>query len=189
MLQRACPTAKNLVLSGSRQCMHNRVRAELMHDCCFRVVIAVRAEHNQKLQVSSRKWQTHAQQAQQRHLPTQFGSKSGWWQQSCRHAAASLAVVSGAGLVVQCMAADSQTITEKVEHHAIQCVHASTTSVCAVLSSNTVLTVIWLMQATGVTFPLVNKFWQGESYRCMGAGVRTKKVAFVNVKVGIVQCF
>ena len=39
------------------------------------------------------------------------------------------------------------------------------------------------MQATGVTFPAVTKFWQGESYRCMGAGVRTKKVAFVGVKV------
>lgn len=39
------------------------------------------------------------------------------------------------------------------------------------------------MQATGVTFPEVTKFWQGDSYRCMGAGVRTKKVAFVGVKV------
>lgn len=40
------------------------------------------------------------------------------------------------------------------------------------------------MQATGVTFPQVTKFWQGELYRCMGAGVRTKKVAFIGVKVG-----
>lgn len=39
------------------------------------------------------------------------------------------------------------------------------------------------MQATGVTFPEVTKFWQGDTYRCMGAGVRTKKVAFVGVKV------
>ena len=39
------------------------------------------------------------------------------------------------------------------------------------------------VQATGVAFPQVTKFWQGETYRCVGAGVRTKKVAFVGVKV------
>ena len=41
------------------------------------------------------------------------------------------------------------------------------------------------MQATGIAFPQVTKFWQGETYRCVGAGVRTKKVAFVGVKVRI----
>ncbi|KAL3159218.1 hypothetical protein ABBQ32_011195 [Trebouxia sp. C0010 RCD-2024] len=59
-------------------------------------------------------------------------------------------------LAVHCMTADSQVITEK---------------------------------ATGVTFPQVAKFWQGESYRCMGAGVRTKKVAFVGVKVYAVALY
>lgn len=44
-------------------------------------------------------------------------------------------------------------------------------------------------KATGVTFPQVTKFWHGESYRCMGAGVRTKKVAFVGVKVYAVALF
>ena len=50
-------------------------------------------------------------------------------------------------------------------------------------TQNVVIYSCWLLQATGVTFPQVTKFWQGEAYRCMGAGVRTKKVAFVNVKV------
>jgi hypothetical protein len=50
---------------------------------------------------------------------------------------------------------------------------------------NVVIYSCWLLQATGVTFPQVTKFWQGEPYRCMGAGVRTKKVAFVGVKVSI----
>ena len=36
-----------------------------------------------------------------------------------------------------------------------------------------------------MTFPEVTKFWQGQQYRCMGAGVRTKKVAFVGVKVSL----
>ena len=77
--------------------------------------------------------------------------------------------------------ADNQTITEKVGY---QCKHAFMTPACALLSG-IVFTVRVLVQATGVEFPLVTKFWQGESYRCMGAGVRTKKVAFVNVKVGL----
>ncbi|DBB11970.1 TPA: hypothetical protein ACH3X3_006096 [Trebouxia sp. C0006] len=44
-------------------------------------------------------------------------------------------------------------------------------------------------KATGVNFPQVTKFWQGEAYRCMGAGVRTKKVAFVSVKIYAVALF
>lgn len=44
------------------------------------------------------------------------------------------------------------------------------------------------VQATGVAFPQVTQFWQGEKYRCMGAGVRTKKVAFVGVKVNMQCC-
>lgn len=44
-------------------------------------------------------------------------------------------------------------------------------------------------KATGVTFPEVTKFWQGDTYRCMGAGVRTKKVAFVGVKVYAVAMY
>lgn len=44
-------------------------------------------------------------------------------------------------------------------------------------------------KATGVTFPEVTKFWHGEPFRCMGAGVRTKKVAFINVKVYAVALF
>ena len=40
------------------------------------------------------------------------------------------------------------------------------------------------MQATGVHFPLVARFWEGDTpYRCMGAGVRSKKFGFIGVKV------
>lgn len=38
-------------------------------------------------------------------------------------------------------------------------------------------------QATGVEFPLATQLWDGETCRCLGAGARTKKVAFVGVKV------
>ena len=40
-----------------------------------------------------------------------------------------------------------------------------------------------LLQATGVAFPEVTTFWQGEKFRCLGAGNRKKKIAFVGVKV------
>ena len=39
------------------------------------------------------------------------------------------------------------------------------------------------VQATGVEFPDVSDFWQGESFRSLGAGLRSKKFAFVPVKV------
>ena len=38
-------------------------------------------------------------------------------------------------------------------------------------------------QAAGVDFPEVALFWEGEKCRCLGAGVRVKRVAFVGVKV------
>ena len=38
-------------------------------------------------------------------------------------------------------------------------------------------------QATGIEFPDVADFWQGESCRSLGAGLRSKKFAFVPVKV------
>jgi hypothetical protein len=34
-----------------------------------------------------------------------------------------------------------------------------------------------------VEFPEVTSLWQGERLRCVGAGVRAKKFAFVPVKV------
>ena len=37
--------------------------------------------------------------------------------------------------------------------------------------------------ATGVEFPLVKTFWEGEAQRNVGAGVRQKKIAFLGVKV------
>lgn len=40
-----------------------------------------------------------------------------------------------------------------------------------------------VLQATGVAFPEVTTFWQGEKFRCLGAGNRKKKIAFVGVKV------
>ncbi len=40
------------------------------------------------------------------------------------------------------------------------------------------------VQATGVQFPLVARFWEGDTpFRCMGAGVRSKKFGFIGVKV------
>ena len=40
------------------------------------------------------------------------------------------------------------------------------------------------MQATGAQFPLVARFWEGDTaFRCMGAGVRSKKFGFIGVKV------
>ena len=50
-------------------------------------------------------------------LHTQSGSAHGPWQHRCKHAGVKgLALVSGAGLAVHCMAADSQNITEKVKN-------------------------------------------------------------------------
>lgn len=37
--------------------------------------------------------------------------------------------------------------------------------------------------ATGVSFPLEQRFWQGGSLRCLGTGVRSKKLGFIPVKV------
>ena len=40
------------------------------------------------------------------------------------------------------------------------------------------------VQATGAQFPLVARFWEGDTaFRCMGAGVRSKKFGFIGVKV------
>ncbi|MEW5299486.1 MAG: hypothetical protein WDW36_002500 [Sanguina aurantia] len=36
---------------------------------------------------------------------------------------------------------------------------------------------------SGVEFPLAQKFWEGETFRCLGAGTRSKKILFLNVKV------
>ena len=38
-------------------------------------------------------------------------------------------------------------------------------------------------QATGTDFDTVQRFWVGEAFRCLGAAVRSKKVAFLGVKV------
>lgn len=43
--------------------------------------------------------------------------------------------------------------------------------------------------ATGIEFPLVNEFWAGETYRSVGAGARSKKIAFINVKVYAVTVY
>ncbi|KAL4442719.1 hypothetical protein ABPG77_006713 [Micractinium sp. CCAP 211/92] len=37
--------------------------------------------------------------------------------------------------------------------------------------------------ASGVEFPLVQKLWLGDEMRCVGGGCRSKKVAFIGVKV------
>lgn len=39
------------------------------------------------------------------------------------------------------------------------------------------------MQATGIEFPAVTHFWEGEAFRSLGAAARQKKIAFVGVKV------
>ena len=39
--------------------------------------------------------------------------------------------------------------------------------------------------ATGVEFPLVRTFWEGEAQRNVGASVRQKKIAFLGVKVSL----
>ncbi|PSC74267.1 chalcone-flavanone isomerase [Micractinium conductrix] len=44
-------------------------------------------------------------------------------------------------------------------------------------------------QASGVEFPLVQKLWLGEDMRCVGAGCRSKKVAFIGVKVYAVALY
>lgn len=107
---------------------------------------------------------------------------------------AGLALASGTGLVVHCMAADSQIITEKVS---AECAAIAVQYTPVIQLWTSCAQLVWffatrhmqpchmVVQATGVTFPQVTKFWHGESYRCMGAGVRTKKVAFVGVKVKI----
>ncbi len=45
----------------------------------------------------------------------------------------------------------------------------------------------WSLQATGVEFPAVTHFWEGEAFRSLGAGVRQKKIAFVGVKVRLLS--
>ena len=42
-----------------------------------------------------------------------------------------------------------------------------------------------LLQSTGVEFPEVTTFWDGDKMRSVGAGVRAKKFAFVPVKVSL----
>ena len=44
-----------------------------------------------------------------------------------------------------------------------------------------------LLQSTGVEFPEVTTFWDGDKMRSVGAGVRAKKFAFVPVKVIILS--
>ena len=43
------------------------------------------------------------------------------------------------------------------------------------------------LQATGVEFPAVTHFWEGEAFRSLGAAVRQKKIAFVGVKVNFIR--
>ena len=181
MLQRACPTAKNVVLSTSRLCLHNKVSSAFAarlvpssHDQLLRLYV--------KLGVQAPFQACHVQQPSHRCLHTQFRSAQGQWQQRCKHAGIKgLALVSATGLAVHCMAADQQVITEKVVTSSFKLNMLSGRPFAqAALSFTQILS---SMQATGVTFPEVTKFWQGDSYRCMGAGVRTKKVAFVGVKV------
>lgn len=93
-------------------------------------------------------------------MHTQFDSSNRWWQQS-KNACKHL------GLTTLAVAAGTGL--------AVQCMASDSQTIKE--------------KATGVTFPQVTKFWQGEAYRCMGAGVRTKKVAFVNVKVYAVALF
>lgn len=38
-------------------------------------------------------------------------------------------------------------------------------------------------EQSGVEFPVAQKFWEGEMFRCLGAGPRTKSVFIVTVKV------
>lgn len=42
---------------------------------------------------------------------------------------------------------------------------------------------IAVLQSTGVEFPEVTTFWDGDKMRSVGAGVRAKKFAFMPVKV------
>ena len=44
-----------------------------------------------------------------------------------------------------------------------------------------------LLQSTGVEFPEVTTFWDGDKMRSVGAGVRAKKFAFVPVKVRLLR--
>jgi len=42
---------------------------------------------------------------------------------------------------------------------------------------------------SGAEFPLAQKFWEGETTRCLGATTRSKKIVFVNVKVYSVAAY
>lgn len=44
-------------------------------------------------------------------------------------------------------------------------------------------------EKTGVEFPLAQKFWEGDVFRCLGAGTRIKKVFVVDVKVYTVSLY
>ena len=48
---------------------------------------------------------------------------------------------------------------------------------------------LFLLQSTGVEFPEVTIAWQGEKFRCLGAGNRKKKIAFVGVKASLLNPF
>lgn len=132
MFQRLHITAGSIFVGGA-------------HRCANRTALPIRS-HLQSRCFSSKAFQA--------------GSKPSitWWQGCIRRKAAGtgLALATGSGFIVHCMASDSQLVTEK---------------------------------ATGVTFPQVTQFWHGEKYRCMGAGVRSKKVAFVGVKVYAVAMY
>lgn len=39
------------------------------------------------------------------------------------------------------------------------------------------------LQNTSVEYPMVQQFWWGEKFRCLGAGARAKKVVLFNVNV------
>ncbi|PRW61098.1 chalcone isomerase [Chlorella sorokiniana] len=43
--------------------------------------------------------------------------------------------------------------------------------------------------ASGIEFPLVQRLWLGEEMRCVGAGCRSKKIAFIGVKVYAVALY
>uniref|UniRef100_A0A7S3QJQ2 Chalcone-flavonone isomerase family protein n=1 Tax=Dunaliella tertiolecta TaxID=3047 RepID=A0A7S3QJQ2_DUNTE len=44
-------------------------------------------------------------------------------------------------------------------------------------------------EGAGVEFPLAQKFWEGDVFRCLGASTRNKKIMFLSVKVYTVACY
>jgi len=118
MLHRACPTARNIVVSSSRQCLHRSVSLDGGGALGFAVALLSMICSTAIFLQALVDCTSHLKQSSRRCMHTQFGSSSRWWQQSknaCKHLGlTSLAVATSTGLAVQCMASDSQTITEKV---------------------------------------------------------------------------